>query len=174
MEGAHSHAGTAFTTWLDFTQAVEQAKAIRDALSRQLPAHQKTFEANFSALERDLMDLDARIAAIGDREPAKPLFASHPVYQYLARRYSLNLKSVTWEPDSVAPMDEWQSLAKLSNDHPAEWMLWEGDPSSGNLKLLQELGIKSVVFNPCGNNVAGENFMDVMNSNIANLEKVFP
>jgi zinc transport system substrate-binding protein len=59
------------------------------------------------------MDLDSRMAAVADREPAKPLFASHPVHHYLARRYSLNLKSVMWEPDSVAPVDEWQALARL-------------------------------------------------------------
>jgi zinc transport system substrate-binding protein len=172
-EGTHSHEGTAFTTWLDFTQAVEQARSIRDALVHLLPSRRETFKANFSALQRDLMDLDSRLTAIASSEPEKPLFASHPVYQYLARRYGLNLKSVMWEPDSVAPVDEWQALARLGNDHPAEWMLWEDHPSSGNLKRLQELDIKSLVFNPCGNRVAGENFLDVMNKNIANLEQVF-
>jgi len=30
--GEHSHASVIFTTWLDFSQAVEQAKAVKDAL----------------------------------------------------------------------------------------------------------------------------------------------
>src|SRR5688572_561215 len=32
--GEHSHAGTAFTTWLDFQQAVQQASAICEALQK--------------------------------------------------------------------------------------------------------------------------------------------
>jgi zinc transport system substrate-binding protein len=136
-EGEHSHAGTAFTTWLDFRQAVEQAKAVRDALSRQMPAQSETFAANFLGLERDLLELDERLAAIVARDPGKPLFASHPVYQYLARRYGLNLKSLLWEPDVVAPPDEWQTLAKLRQAHPADWMLWESDPVPENVQRLE-------------------------------------
>ena len=34
--GEHSHTGTAFTTWLDFYQAVQQAQAIAEALIRKL------------------------------------------------------------------------------------------------------------------------------------------
>ena len=45
---------------------------------------------NFHALEQVVLDLDARLKAIVVRDPAKTLFASHHVYQYLARRYSLN------------------------------------------------------------------------------------
>ena len=34
--GERSHAGTAFTTWLDFSRASEQARAVRDALFRRM------------------------------------------------------------------------------------------------------------------------------------------
>ena len=36
-EGAHAHHGTAFTTWLDFELAAQQAKTIAEALGRQRP-----------------------------------------------------------------------------------------------------------------------------------------
>ena len=172
-EGEHSHAGTAFTTWLDFRQAVEQARAIRDALSRLLPAQRDTFGDNFEALERDLRDLDARLQAIFARDPAKPLFASHPVYQYLARRYSLNLESMLWEPDAVPPQSEWQALIDLRKEHPATWMLWEGDPAPENRERLQQLGVQSTVFDPCGNRPAVGDFRSMMADNVANLARVF-
>jgi len=168
-EGAHSHAGTAFTTWLDFTQAVEQARAVRDALSRLMPDQADTFTANFRALERDLLDLDARLEAIVARDPAQPLFASHPVYQYLARRYSLNLKSVMWEPDAMPPESEWQGLAELREAHPAAWMLWEGVPSAENRERLRQHGVQSVVFDPCANRPAAGDFLRVMSDNVANM-----
>jgi zinc transport system substrate-binding protein len=39
--GEHSHTGTAFTTWLDFRQAAQQAQAIMAALSQLLPEQKK-------------------------------------------------------------------------------------------------------------------------------------
>jgi zinc transport system substrate-binding protein len=172
-EGDHSHAGMAFTTWLDFSQAVEQAKAVRDALSRYLPAQHETFDTNFRALERDLLDLDLRLAGMVARDSAKPLFASHPVYQYLARRYGLNLKSLLWEPDVVAPPNEWLALAKMRESHPAGWMLWESDPDRENIRRLEELGLQSAVLDPCGNRPAEGDFLSVMTKNLENVERLF-
>jgi zinc transport system substrate-binding protein len=172
-EGAHSHAGTAFTTWLDFKQAVQQARAVHTALSRLMPEQANTFAANLSELERDLLDLDARLEAIVARDPAKPLLASHPVYQYLARRYSLNLKSVMWEPDAVAPETEWQGLAELRETHPAAWMLWEAEPGAENRGRLQDLGVQSAVFDPCANRPAAGDFLSVMSDNMSTMAVVY-
>jgi zinc transport system substrate-binding protein len=172
-EGAHSHAGTAFTTWLDFTQAAEQAKAVRDALSRLMPDQADIFAANFRGLERDLLALDSRLEAIVARDPAKPLFASHPVYQYLARRYSLNLKSVLWEPDAMASETEWQALAELREAHPAAWMLWEAEPSAENRERLRQLGVQSAVFDPCANPPPAGDFLRVMSDNVTNMADVY-
>jgi zinc transport system substrate-binding protein len=172
-EGDHSHAGRAFTTWLDFSQAAEQARAVRDALSRIMPAQHDTFASNFRTLERDLLDLDARLKAIVARDPARPLIASHPVYQYLARRYSLNLKSLMWEPDAMPPETEWQVLAELREGHPATWMLWEGDPAPEIDERLQQLGVQSTVFDPRGNRPVAGDFLSVMFNNLANMERVF-
>lgn len=172
-EGEHSHAATTFTTWLDFNQAVEQARAVRDALSRLMPEHGDTFADNFLALERDLFDLDARLKAIVARDPAKPLIASHPVYQYLARRYSLNLKSLLWEPDVLPPESEWQALAKLREGRAAAWMLREGKPTHETSERLQQLGVQSTVFDPCGNRPGEGDFLSVMFNNLANVERVF-
>ncbi len=173
LEGEHSHAGTAFTTWLDFSQAVEQARAVRDALSRLMPQQEKTFAAHYLALERDLLDLDARLLAAVTRAPGKALLASHPVYQYLARRYSLKLKSVMWEPDAVPPETEWHAIAEQLQSHPADWMLWEAAPVPETDRRLQELGIQITVFNPCGNRPESSDFLSVMSANVDNLMLVF-
>jgi len=172
-EGDHSHAGTAFTTWLDLSQAAQQARAVHDALSRRMPDQANTFSANFHALERDLLELDARLEAITARDPAQPLLASHPVYQYLARRYSLNLESVMWEPDAMPPESEWRALAALREGHPANWMLWEGEPAPEIGKRLQELGVQGIVFAPCGNRPETGDFLSVMSGNLSNMERIF-
>lgn len=172
-EGDHSHAGTAFTTWLDLTQAVQQARAVRDALSRLRPEYRAAFDKNYAELERDLLELDARVKAIVAAKPETPLLASHPVYQYLTRRYQLNLDSVMWEPDVLPSAAEWQHLEQSLKRRPAKWMLWESAPDSENVLRLRKLGVESVVFDPCANQPAAGDFLSVMSGNVANLRRAF-
>ncbi len=173
-EGSHSHAGTDFTTWLDFGQAVMQANAVRDALSRLRPMHAEVFAANARTLESDLLALDARMQAIVSGKHDTPLVASHPVYQYLARRYGINLEAVMWEPDTLPDAAQWLAFERLLKDHPAGWMLWEGDPIQESIERLQQHGVQSIVFDPCGNAPGEGDFLDVMSSNLRRLEQAFP
>jgi len=172
-QGEHSHAGTAFTTWLDPTLALEQAGAVRTALVNLRPQHEAAFAKGFTALERDLLDLDKRLQATVARDPKKPLVGSHPVYQYLARRYGLNLRSVHWEPDSAPDEKMWKELQKLLESHPAKWMLWEGPPLGETIDKLERLGVRSTVFAPCGNVPEKGDFLSVLRNNARNLEAVF-
>lgn len=173
LEGEHSHAGTAFTTWLDPTLAVEQARAVRDALMRLLPEDTDALEHNYTALEQDLMRLDEQLRDIVAADADKPLLASHPVYQYLARRYGLNLESVLWEPETVAAEAEWAAFADRLQAHPARWMLWEGEPSAENRRRLGTLGIQSAVYDPCANRPDTGDLLDVMDANAGQLRRVF-
>lgn len=169
-DGDHSHAGTAFTTWINFDQARLQAAAVRDALGRLQPAAATGVNIAWDALEADLKKLDEDMAelafAIGDQ----PLIASHPVYQYFARHYALDIGSVLWEPETVPDEAAITDFAKLREKHTSEWMIWEGDPAPESVKKLEALGVRSVVFDPCGNRPAeGEDWLAVMRANIENL-----
>ena len=170
-EGDHSHAGTAFTTWLDFTQAVEQARAVAEALSRQQPASRDDFARNLTALEKDLLHLDRRVREIVVTNPVELLVASHPVYQYFKRSYGLNLESVMWEPEAVPDEAQWLELTSLLKAHPAGWMIWEGKPNPESVARLRSMGGASLVFDPCGNRPAVGDFLDVMKQNVQNLER---
>lgn len=171
-EGAHAHSGTAFTTWLDLRQAQQQAEAIRAALVRLVPAAEADLNQRASALKSDLEKLDADLRevakAIGDR----PLVASHPVYQYFARRYQLRIEPVLWEPEVVPDEAALDALKGLLAQHPAQWMIWEGEPAAASVAKLAALGIKSVVFDPCGNRPESGDWLSVMRQNVANLQSV--
>jgi len=168
--GEHAHGGTAFTTWLDFQQAALQASAIAEALGRKRPALRSTFQKNYGALAKDLAALDTELkAAVSTR----PLLASHPVYQYLARRYGLNLKSVHWEPDSIPNDAQWSELESLLASHPAEWMIWEGVPDPETERRLRQMGIRSLVFDPCANRPDEGDFLTVMRRNVDDLAAAF-
>ena len=168
--GAHSHAGTAFTTWLDFSQATKQAQAIAKALGHKQPTLVDTFNKNLAALVTDLKALDADLQAVVSRASDTPLVASHPVYQYLARHYGLNLKSVLWEPDEFPVEQQWQNLSNLLASHPARWMIWEGKPMKESAQRLKTISVDSLVFDPCGNTPDQGDFLSVMQQNVENLK----
>jgi zinc transport system substrate-binding protein len=158
---------------LNFRFAAQQAKAIEAALSRLLPAQQATFAKQYASLEKDLMALDTRLEALVASQRTQPLVASHPVYQYFATRYGLNLQSVLWEPEVMPEDEQWNALQALLAKHPAKWMIWEGEPMAASVEKLQTLGVQSLVFDPCGNTPEQGDFLSVMQQNVVNLQQAF-
>jgi len=172
-KGGHSHEGLAFTTWIDFSQAALQAEAIKDALISKEFGEEEVVIGNFEALKSDLINLDKHIMRMTEGYSEMPILASHPVYDYFARRYNLNIKSVLWEPDSYPDESMWRQLKLLLKDHRAQWMIWEAEPLEESVVKLREMGIESIVFNPCGNTPDDGDFMSVMRENMENLKDIF-
>lgn len=171
--GEHGHEDAAFTLWLDFNLAAQQAKAIEKAMSRKRPELSSIFQKNYEALAEDIMALDTELRAIFTKDPERRLVVSHPVYDYLARRYGLNIKSVQWEPDEIPSFSQWQELQVMLADHSAKWMIWEGEPLEATVVKLEEKGIGSLVFSPCSNVPEQGDFLSVMQRNTKNLEMAF-
>ena len=169
--GDHSHAGTAFTTWLDFTQAVAQARAILDALVKQRPELADDFERGFNSLAQELLALDGELKTMTGNY-ALPVLASHPVYQYLARGYGLNIRSVMWEPNELPSAEQWSGFRSLLTEHSGRWMLWEDEPKVEIVMRLKALGVDIAVFNPCANKPKEGDFMSVMHENLQHLKDV--
>lgn len=171
--GEHAHEGVAFTTWLDFEQAAQQAKAIAKAVSRKYPDLKKTVETNYAELEKDLMTLDRELKEIVAAKARQPLVASHPIYDYFNRRYGLNIKSMLWEPDVFPSAEAWMELEGVLKKHPAQWMIWEGEPLQESVDKLQALGLQGFVFAPCMNVPEEGDFLSVMQQNVENLQAAF-
>jgi zinc transport system substrate-binding protein len=170
-KGDHAHAGVAFTTWLDFDQARQQSRAVAEALQKLLPDQSAEIEKNAQRIKRDLSDLDTRLMKVGEAMQAKPLMASHPVYQYMARRYHLNLRSILWEPGIAPDAMAWREFEKVTAAHPAKWMLWEQAPAPESAAQVRKRGLESLVFYPCSNTPVEGDFLSVMKTNIAALER---
>jgi zinc transport system substrate-binding protein len=169
-DGEHSHGRLAFTTWLDPQLAILQARAVADALGRLRPERESAFREALASLEADLGAMDARLEAWATSAEGEPLLFSHPVYQYLIRRYGLSGRSLHWEPDVVPSEAQWSELAELVSDHPARRMLWEAEPLEETAQRLRSLGIESVVFAPGGNRTEGADFLQLQRANLERLE----
>jgi zinc transport system substrate-binding protein len=166
----HSHAGTAFTTWIDLSQAAMQAEAIAARFKQAQPDAAAKIDENLTALLADLSGLDARLKAFGKTWGDKPLVASHPIYQYFARAYGLKIEGIEWEPEMEIKDSDLAELKAILAKHPATWMIWEDAPSEANIAAVATLGLKSVVFAPCANRPAEGDWLAVMKANVERME----
>jgi len=169
-EGEHSHKGWAFTTWLDPMIAIAQAQAIQEALSELRPEAAADFRVAYEGLQADLLVLDAQLGEVAADIGDQPIVFSHPVYQYLDEHLGLNGESVHWEPGEMPTEEMWNVLSTLLQSHPAELMVWEGEPLEAVKSRLEGMGIQSVVYDPCGNAPEAGNYGSVMLENLANLQ----
>ena len=169
-EGEHSHKGWVFTTWLDPMIAIAQAQAIQEALSGLRPEAAADFRAAYEGLQADLLVLDTQLREVAADLGDRPIVFSHPVYQYLDEHVGMNGESVHWEPGEMPTEEMWEELETMLQAHPAEIMVWEGEPLAEVESRLAGMGIASVVYNPCGNLPESGDFGSVMLQNLANLE----
>lgn len=169
--GEHQHGDLAFTTWLDPQQAIEQATATRDALVRLRPDAEAAFQQGFAALQKDLQELDRQLAAAFARYKGQPLLFSHPVYQYLIRRYAIDGYELHWEPDRMPSAEEWRAFDELLKTHPAHSMLWEGTPTPEIVAALDQRTVESLVFDPVANRPSAGDYLSVMRDNLARLSR---
>lgn len=161
-EGEHSHTGVAAIVWLDFDQAAQQAEAIAKRLARAAPDSADAIAANLEALKVDLAALDAEAKALATEIGDRPLLASHPRYQYLARRYGLNLEAMEWDPAEPPTGKQWAQLDAVIARHPARVMIWEAAPLPEVAALLTKRGVDSVVFETAANLPAKGDFLAAM------------
>ena len=175
-EGSHSHEGIDGHTWVDPLNAKVQAAEIRNALILRLPDAHEIIEANYQALAADLDALDQQfkeIAAAG----MPPLLASHPAYNYIARRYGWNIESLNLDPAAPPTAAAMAEMVEKLKTHPAMWLLWESDPIADAVQMLEsEFGVKSIVFSPCELLPAAEQSKgyepSVMSANAERLRRV--
>jgi len=168
-EGDHSHAGYAFTTWLDLKNALQQAEVVNEALAELLPEEKEFFAVNFKKVQGQLNQLDKQLSDILGNQEDLELFASHPVYQYLSKGYGIDIISYHWEPSKMPNDTDWKEFEHELDHHTARAMLWEEEPLTEIRQKLKGLNIKVIVYNPGGNRTDLD-FISLMGKNVENLE----
>lgn len=174
--GKHSHTGIDGHTWMDPVQAKMQAAAIRDALKALLPAHAADFDRSCAALDADLDALDASLKDAVKTYGGQTIFASHPAYNYLARRYGLKVVNLALDPQEMPTDAEFADIRKKLEATPSVTILWESDPKPEIAERFQrELGLTSITFSPCetmdpAEEKAGKNYLTVMKADIEALK----
>ena len=178
-QGQHTHAGIDGHTWLDPINAKKQAAQIKAALLKACPDQAAAIEGNFAGLAADLDQLDARLKAVSKKIGDRPMIASHPVWNYLARRYGWTLKTLHLDPEQVPNDKTIAQIKAYLSEQPAHVILWEAQPASEiERRFREEFGLTSVVYAP-GEAIdaealkAGQDFLTIMNANVDGLVEVF-
>ena len=146
--GEHSHEGLASYTWLDPMLAIAQAEAIASAIIRKGLVSEDDVQDRLEALSGDLEALDSQTAATLADAAAVPMIATHPRYQYFARRYGLSVASLEWEAGAAPSEEDLAALSALVSETGAKVLIWEAEPASGAEDAVAGLGLQSATFDP--------------------------
>lgn len=167
--GEHSHEGLATYTWLDPSLATAQAEAIAAALTARGLADEGDIADRLAALTADLnaMDANAR-SALSDLQDVA-IIATHPRYEYFARRYDLSISSLEWDAGAMPTDTEISDLSALMDSTQARILIWESAPPPAALDLTSDLGLINIIFPPLARRVDGRDFMQVFDDAVTEL-----
>ena len=78
-----------------------------------------------------------------------------------------------WEPDQMPDEAAWTEFRTLLGQHPAKWMVWEGEPLAEIAAKLKETGLDSATVDPCGNEPGEGDFLTIMQGNVQSLRQIY-
>ncbi|WP_333713130.1 metal ABC transporter substrate-binding protein [Yoonia sp.] len=168
----HSHEGLASYTWLDPTLAIAQAEAIAAAITARGLAPQTDVADRLAALTSRLSALDAQASAGLAGLADVTMIATHPRYQYFARRYGLTIDALEWEAGATPTDAELADLQAMIAETGATVLIWEGEPDPAAFAATAALGLRNVVFPTLAHGIEDQSFADVMGAAIAALADI--
>ena len=146
-----------------------QAQSVTNALIELAPSGESDFRDNMAKLEHELKQLDSQLAEVFEQLDGRPVFFSHPVFQYLQQHYGINGQSVHWEPEQEPTTSAWIAMQQIAATHSARIMIWEDEPLISTVQRLSDLGITSVHFNTVANRPDQGDYLSVMRANVERI-----
>ncbi|MEL7465047.1 MAG: metal ABC transporter substrate-binding protein [Pseudomonadota bacterium] len=172
--GEHSHAAIATHTWLDFALAARQAEALASAMARRVPEAAATVDAARSDLIGELEALDREAAAAAEALRGRAIIATHPRYQYFARAYGLDIRSLEWEAGEAPSEKQWRDLTALAEETGAAILLWEAAPPDAARERAAAAGFADAMLPTLANRPGTGDFLSAMRSALADLAALAP
>ena len=169
--GEHSHEGLASYTWLDPKLAIEQVAAIASAAVSRGLAPEEVVEKRLAELTTELTELDAKAQDALSQIRGIEIIATHPRYQYFARRYGLSISSLEWEAGAKPSDDQLEELAGLAKQLDARILIWEAQPPQEAADAIEALGLADLVFDPMAGEGSYASFFEAYSSAISGLSE---
>ena len=132
----------------------------------------------FAGFANDLDALDKKLKAYQASYKSQPFLASHPAYNYIARRYNWNIKDLDLDPEEMPSDEALQTVREILEEYPAKYLIWEAFPTKAIAdRIEKELGLTSIEFSPCEllseqDQAAGKDYLSVMRANLQNISMI--
>ncbi len=170
----HAHEGLDGHTWVDPLLSIMQAEAIHAALVRTWPEYRATYDAGLASLVADLRKLHDAFTSLGPVTDGQHLYASHPAYNYLAKRYGWPIVNLDLDPKEVPDAKTMADIRKRLGEKAGTYLLWEGEPTPEVAKAVSDAtGLKNATVSPCETDEDGADYLARMIANIEVLKGVF-
>ncbi|CAJ1315414.1 metal ABC transporter substrate-binding protein [Paenibacillus sp. PK4536] len=177
-EEGHDHGSLDPHVWLSPLQAQTEVRNIETALTTLDPDHTADYKKNADAYIAELQKLDAEYKASLSKVKRKDFITQHAAFAYLAHDYGLTQVPIAGlSPEQEPSAEAMAKIVDFAKQNDVKTIFFETLVSSNVAKTIaDEIGAKTDVLNPLegltsAETSAGENYVSVMRTNLAALEK---
>ena len=164
----HSHTGPDPHTWLDPQRFAQQADAVHGGLSRLVPHHAATLDANLATLRDDLTALEADLQTAAPGLRARGLAANHPSFTYLADRLNLTITAFDLSPDVAPGIEAAHAITAWATSQANPVLFWEAEPTAAATGALP--GLTHAALDPLEQpQVGAYDYLDQAGANVHRL-----
>ena len=165
--------------WLDPIRLADVADAVARQLADDAPERADEFEQNAAALRDELVALDRDFAAGLKSCDSRLLVTSHAAFAYLANAYTLDQVGLTGlTPETEPAPSDLAAVTDIVRDNGVQTVFYETLVSPDVAETVASAtGATTAVLDPIEgltDSSAGEDYLDVMRSNLASLREGLP
>lgn len=162
--------------WLDPTRLAQVSQQVADAMAKADPDAAAAFQQRAAALADELARLDEDFRTGLAHCASTDLVTSHTAFGYLAQRYGLHQVGITGlSPEAEPDPRSLAAVATYVREHHVSTIYSETLVSPAVARTVaRETGATTAVLDPIEGLTdasAGRNYLEVMRSNLAVLEK---
>lgn len=179
-EHGHAHegegAGADPHIWLDPVKYAEVAKGVGKSLEKADPNHAADYHTNTDVLVKKLDALNTSYKKGLSDTATKTFITTHSAFGYLAERYGLIQEGIAGvDPESEPSPARVKDIHTVAEKNKATTVFFETLASDKTAKTVaRDTGLKTDVLDPLEGITAkskGDNYIEVMQSNLAALQK---
>ncbi|MEO5357836.1 MAG: zinc ABC transporter substrate-binding protein [Nitrospirae bacterium YQR-1] len=163
--------------WLDPVLIKREVEVVRNALIKKDPANRADYEKNAASISTKFDELNNRYSLELKNCKHKDIVVSHSAFQYIAKRYGLNMFSILGVTASGEPSPKkLAELSRIVKEKNIKYVFYESLLSPKLAQTLSnEAGVKTLTLNTCEGLTdddikAGRNYLSLMEDNLKNLK----
>jgi zinc transport system substrate-binding protein len=163
--------------WLDPVLASQQVNQVKNGLRAADPANTASYEQHAAEYQQKLLRLDESFRTGLAECERRDIVTSHNAFQYLAKRYNLNVLSISGlTPDEEPTPKALAEVADFVKEHQVKYIFFETLVSPKLAETIaQETGAQTIAFNPLEGLAEaelqqGKNYLSVQNDNLVALK----